>query len=368
MKFTIPVSQLTSVLSFVKLSLPKKDIEPVLKSILIKSVDSNKLLVSSTDLDLCSVAYTETQIDEQGEILLNGEKLLALVSRLSEGDLVISTNEQEVHFSCGSYHGVFPMADSEGYPEVKQIIDQNKSTTLNRQALLYALKRLEFAVCHEEVLKNLCCVEISPRGIVSSDSKVTAIYRESFNIPENIYISSNCVRDLIGVLDSFDVENVEIFYDEAYIIFRLGENIFFTRRISCKFPDVYTKILDRTENNPIAVTFRVKELSNVINRVSLAAPETTKAVVIRKSEANDAVLSASSGSGFSAKESLEFDTKGYPEDPEFYLAYNFDYLKKILARFSQEEITLKLASNIKIPTRIEDDKIVIFLMQTLIGE
>lgn len=368
MKFTIPVSQFASVLSFVKLSLPKKDIEPVLKSILIKSIDSDKLLISSTDLDLCSVAYTSTPVVEQGEILLNGEKLLSLVSRLPEGDLSISTEGQEINFSCGSYHGTFPMADSEGYPEVKQIIEENQSTVLNRQALLYALKRLEFAVCHEEVLKNLCCVEISPRGIVSSDSKVTVIYRENFNVPENIYISSNCVRDLIGVLDTFDVDDVEIFYDDAYIIFRLGGNIFFTRRISCKFPDVYTKILDRTENNPISITFRVKEFSNVINRVSLSAPETTKAVTIKKTPSGSAVLGASSGSGFSATEELEFDTKNFPEEEDFYLAYNFDYLKKILARFSQEEITLRFASNIKVPTRIEDDKIVIFLMQTLIGE
>ena len=85
MRIVFDKSALQSTLSFAKMALPKKEIEPILNEFHCTIIDNNKLQIVTTDTDLMAVTTIEAAI--QGEIgssiTIPGKKFMDLINRLS---------------------------------------------------------------------------------------------------------------------------------------------------------------------------------------------------------------------------------------------------------------------------------------------
>lgn len=370
MKVTFERKKLSAVLQFVKNSIPKKEIEPVLNSLYFKTLDdTNEVQIISTDLDLMAVARCEATIETPGAMTILGEKLLILVSRLTGEKISFDCDGKSIAIECGTYKADFKTLGTDDYPEVYKITEKESYTSFEREQILSGLRRIDFAVNEDEARKNLMAVQISKNGMVASNGKITAIYKEKFDV-EELCISSNCLKDLIAVMNASSAQKIEVFEEEAYLVFKFNNDLFFTRKTSVKFPEVFEKFDAPTErSNKELLTFKVKDLKQTIQRISLTASEATKSVVFEVVTDDEMKVSAKDTKDFSSEELIKFksDNLKTSVDKPFVLILNYQLLLEVLGKMAGEDITFKMnIENVRSPLRIEEGKTVMLMMRSLV--
>lgn len=370
MKFSFNREQLAKTLLFIRNAIPKKEVEPILNMIHFRTATDNQKMmqVVTTDLDLMSVGYVTCEADGAVDVTIPGQRLLSLVAKLTGEKITFDVQDTSVFITCGSYKAEYKTPGTENYPDIYEITQKEEKTEFKREVLLAGFKRIDFAVNQDEAKKQLMAVQISDKGMVASDGKVTAVYREAFTVDE-LCISSNCLKDLIAVMSASPAENVKVFEEDAYLVFQFGEDLFFTRRTSVSFPDVFGRIDKPTEKNNELLKFKVKDLTKVLQRVSLTASEETRSVVLEFMTTDTMKISARDNKDFYSEETLKYSSENIDisgEEP-LKLAFNYDLLLDVLSKMATEDITFKLnIKNIRIPCRVDDGKTTIWLMRSVI--
>lgn len=374
MKFVVERQQLHQKLAFLKYAIPKKEIEPVLNNFLFSPVegDPTTLQVVSTDLDLMSVTFIKVQSLENPEpITIPAAKLLSLVSKLKGDVISFELDGTDINIACGSYSGTFKTVGTDKYPDIRKITEE-KISSLDRAKAIQGFKRIKFAVGTDEAKKQLMAVHIKADAMIASNGRVTAIYREDFGL-NDLIISSTCLGDLISVLEASKAETMDIYMDSAYIIFKLGEDIFFTRQTTIQFPDVSNRI-DKPSiaSNKIGLTFKIGALRDSISRIMLTANEDSRSVHFEMLDSSHFEISAFDGKGFKSKEILEFKLsilepeagqEKLAQPTELSFNVNADIVLEVLSKLSAEDVLVTLCDNIRIPLRIDEAKFSCFLMR-----
>ena len=370
MKVSFPRERLAKTLLFVKNAIPKKEVEPILNNLHFKTLDENKTVqIVSTDLDLMSVATCEGTIDTAGEFTIPGQRLLSLISKLTGDTITFDIQDTTIFITCGTYKAEFKTPGTENYPDVYEITEKEALVSFKRETLLAGFKRVDFAVNEDEAKKNLMAVQISRNGMVASNGKVTAIYREKFDVDE-LCISSNCLKDLIAVMAASPAEDVQIFEEDAYLVFKFGDDLFFTRKTSVSFPEVFKRFDTPTEQgNKEIIKFKVKDLKAVLQRVSLTASEETRSVIFDAITNDTMKISAKDSKDFYSEETIPFTEENIKNDGEtpLQLIFNYDILLEVLSKMAAEDIEFKLnIANIRVPVRVDEGKVTIFLMRSVL--
>lgn len=368
MKFEFLRDNLANTLDFIKAAIPRKEVaEPVLNSFHFKGMEDNKVQIMATDYDLMSVAICDSISCDSGEFTIPADKLLNLIGMLSGENISFSIDEASIFIACGSYHAEFKTLGCENYPPVFEITNHNALLSFNRESVLNGFRRIDFAVNSDEAKKNLMAVQVSKDGMVASNGSVTALYREGFDV-DTFCISSSCLSDLISVMSTSMVENVEIFEEDAYLVFKFGDSVFFTRKTNVTFPDVFSKIDAPTkERNTQILRFKNKELAAVLKRIALTAPDDTRVVKFELSTNDTMKVSARDSKDFFSEESVSYSSEGFDNtgDSPIKVYFNYTLILDVLSKLASEDVEFKFDfSNIRMPVRVDEDRTTIFLMRS----
>ena len=366
MKFAFLRDNLANTLDFIKSAIPRKEVaEPVLNSFHFKGMEGNRVQIMATDYDLMSVAICDAESCEQGEFTIPADKLLNLIGMLSGDSILFDVQGASIFITCGTYHAEFKTLGCENYPPVLEITKKDVMVSFKRDSVLNGFRRIDFAVNSDEAKKNLMAVQVSKGGMVASNGSVTALYREGFDV-DTFCISSNCLSDLIAVMAASNVEDVEIFSEDAYLVFKFGENIFFTRKTNVTFPDVFGKIDAPTkERNTQVLKFNNKELKSVLTRISLTAPDDTRVVKFELVSGDQIKVSAKDNKDFSSEEMVSYQSEGFDATDNVELYFNYALILEVLSKMASETIEFKFDfDNIRMPVRIDEDKTTVFLMRS----
>ena len=368
MKFEFLRDNLANTLDFIKAAIPRKEVaEPVLNSFHFKGLEGNKVEIVATDYDLMSVAQCDAISCVPGEFTIPADKLLTLIGMLSGENIAFDIEGASIFITCGSYHAEFKTLGCENYPAVFEITNNSAMLSFNREAILNGFRRIDFAVNSDEAKKNLMAVQVSKDGMVASNGSVTALYRENFDV-DTFCISSSCLSDLIAVMAASTVENVEIFEEDAYLVFKFGENVFFTRKTNVTFPDVFNKIDAPTkEKNTQVLRFKSRDLAAVLKRISLTAPDDTRVVKFELATADQMKVSARDSKDFFSEESVAYTSDGFDITGETPIKIYFNYMLilDVLSKMAAEDVEFKFDfANIRMPVRVDEGNTTVFLMRS----
>ena len=366
MKFEFLRDSLANTLDFIKSAIPRKEVaEPVLNSFHFKGMEDNKVQIVATDYDLMSVAVCDCVSCDVGEFTIPADKLLNLIGMLSGEKILFNIDGTSIYITCGTYHAEFKTLGCENYPPVFEITNTKAMLSFNRESVLNGFRRIDFAVNSDEAKKQLMAVQVSKNGMVASNGSVTALYREEFDV-DTFCISSSCLADLISVMAASTVENVEIFEEEAYLVFKFGDNVFFTRKTNVTFPDVFNKIDKPTqENNKQILKFKNKDLAAVLKRISLTAPDDTRVVKFELADKDMMRVSARDSKDFFSEETVSYSSEGFDLSKPVKIYFNYMLILDVLSKMASEDIEFKFDfDTIRMPVRVDEDKTTVFLMRS----
>jgi DNA polymerase-3 subunit beta len=331
MKITIEKTVLENILLHLQPFLEKKDSSQITSHISL-STDGRILEARATDFEigLCLQTHAHT-VSEPGSFTANGKKLLDIIRILKDEELELELIKENLHIRQKRSNFKLPTFKSNEFPNFPSIEDK-PSIILNSQVLIESLKKITPSTDTNnpkfELNGALIDIKSNQINFVSTDTRRLALVH--LDNTNEVELSIIVPKKAIIEIQKLSPNNIEIFYDNTYLILKSENSFFFTKLINGKFPD-YNRIIPKECTKTIVlpkapIISAIKQITTISNDLKLTFT-------------NDSILFESlSDDNIEAKTAIEIDN-GF-ESP-FILAINSRYILDFLGQVTTNDFTLE---------------------------
>lgn len=312
MEIEVTQEKLARALNIVsRVAMGAKSTLPILSNVLIK-VDSGKVSLSATNLDMAVVDYIPVISSKDGVVTVPAKLLAEFVQNLPRGEKIkITVDGNKVKTSSGKYSSVINGAPADDFPELPGIDE--------KEAVIYRMSVDEFKIGLSEVI-------IAASGDTTRPS-LTGVY---FNTAEGaLYVAATdgyrlAERKFINKVESEvaaivptaslqevlrsipdDTNEIEFLFDDNQVRFRVGELEVTSKLIDGTFPD-YRQLIPK--DNEIKLVIDRDELNRVVKIAALFARESNRAITCEAdAEKNLFIVSSISNEVGENKSEIEVD-------------------------------------------------------------
>ena len=319
----------------------KKDNSQITSHVLIIAEDN--LTLKATDKEIGLKITTNADILEKGKITINAKKLSDIIKALKnkeieikkENDLIIITQENSI-YKLSTFN-------ADEFPEFPNPDDLNKLNIKN-ETFLEAIKEI-FPVIDTnnpkyELNGALFDIKNENTNFVSTDTRRLALYKSDATGKEiKIIVPKRSISEIKRIMQN----DMEIFYDEIYLILKNENTLFFTKLINGKFP-AYEKIIPNNFKHILKLPkneflSHLKQINIISNEIKITIQ---KDKIIFESFGNETM---------EAKTNFEIQT----QIENFTFAVNSKYLIDFLNVINKDEFELCLnESNIPFELKCEN--------------
>lgn len=354
MQFLINKAVFQSALKKCAGTVSRRDAVPVLQNFLIQA-DPDEVRIVGTDLELGLVAkILIVDIQETGKITVPADKLLSIVNEAADGDISFTVHEgDEVKVTAGPTEWNIKGMNADDFPDVPSY-DHALALSLNRAALLSAVKRVQRAASDDEQRLQLMMLRFTGGKVYASDGHrlhIASIPSEELDMS----LPKLAVNELIALLDRSEAEAINIQITDSHLLFKIGNEVFSSGKLHAEFPDVEKLIVQPTESNNQLLGVDRSSLLSALKRVRITSDEKTQAVKVELNGDGKALLASSDETGNTAQETIDVSWNGSPRS----VGFNHKYLEDLLnAHDPEKSIEFRLAEDAKhrkAPIRVDSE-------------
>jgi DNA polymerase III subunit beta len=330
MKISIAKSVLENILLHTQPFLEKKDTSQITSHLLFEA-RQHSLVVKATDYEIgLSVQTSQVDVSEVGNITANGKKLLDIIRILKDDTIILESEHDILHIHQAHSNFKLPTFQSNEFPSFPSF-DTQSNITIDSKLLVESLKKITPATDtnNPKFELNGALIDIHPGHInfVSTDTRRLALVEiENANTRE---LSMIIPKKAIVEIQKLFFDNIEIIYDETYLIIKSDQYHFFTKLINGKFPD-YSRIIPKELKHTLTlpkseIIMAIKQITTISNDMKIIF-EATK---IRFESLSDDRIEA--------KTELNINT-GLSDT--FSLAVNSRYILDFLSQIQESEFNM----------------------------
>ena len=353
MEFKINSTDLLKALSHIHGIVEVRHTLPILSNIILEAKD-DKLILSSTNLDIYCSDKIKAEVLQSGEVSVSAVTFFEIIKRLPSGSevlMIMEEGENEIRLTCGRSKFNLSTLKTDDFP----IISDNDLSTnfvLSADELIRIIDKTKFAVSNEETryYLNGIFLHMAERNsiqflrAVATDGHRLAQY--DIPLPQGaeditgIIIPKKTIYELRKVLDDANGD-VSVSLNENKIKFSFNDLKVVSKVIDGTFPD-YTKVIPQKNDKNFKTNN--SDLKNAIDRVSaVAANEESKSKAIKFCIDNNSLsLSVESQSKGSANEMIDVNYSGDKVD----IGFNSKYIIDICNEVDGDEISISLSDSI----------------------
>lgn len=330
MLINISKSTLENILIHTQPFLEKKDTSQITSHILFEAID-NTLNIKSTDHEISlEISLNSIDIKENGRATANGKKLLDIVRILKDGNVTLTSKQNNLHIEQASSKFKLPTFDSNEFPNLPSTENKSK-ISIDSADLISSLKKITPAADsnNPKFELNGAFLDISDTHInfVSTDTRrlaLVTIEKKSEN-----QLSIILPKKAIVEIQKLFFENVEIYYDNTFLIIKSDQYTFSTKLINGKFPD-YTRIIPKEIAKSLIlpksmIIDAIKQISTISNDIKITFSE------------NSILFESLTDDNIEAKTEVDFNS-GFTEN--FSIAINSRYILDFLGQINSTDFTI----------------------------
>lgn len=352
MKLVIEKSPFLKALSHGQSVVEKRTTVPILSHVLLTAIP-NKLLLTSTDMDMALIETVSANVEIPGTISVPAHLLYEVVRKLSDSTgITLHYNSETSQLSVSSGRSKFelPSLPADDFPQLTHS-DLTHHFTLPAPVLKHLIDTTRFAMSNEETRYHLNGVHFHTlssegknilRAVATDMHRLACVECEApegaLGMPE-IIVGRKTITEIRKLLDEAE-QPVQIGISGSRIEFALdGTNtnaVLSSRLVDGTFPDYQAAMA--IENDKLLVV-NTKAFAEAVDRVGTVVNDKVRAIKLKISE-NSAVLSAVSADFGSAIEELDVD---FAYNDAFEICFNVRYLIDIAQQIGTEEIEFLLA-------------------------
>ena len=326
---------------------------PILSNIILEAKD-DKLILSSTNLDIYCSDKIKAEVLQSGEVSVSAVTFFEIIKRLPSGSevlMIMEEGENEIRLTCGRSKFNLSTLKTDDFPIISDS-DLSTNFVLSADELIRIIDKTKFAVSNEETryyLNGIFLHKAERNSIQFLRAVATDGHRlAQYDIPlpqgaediTGIIIPKKTIYELRKVLDDANGD-VSVSLNENKIKFSFNDLKVVSKVIDGTFPD-YTKVIPQKNDKNFKTNN--SDLKNAIDRVSaVAANEESKSKAIKFCiENNSLSLSVESQSKGSANEMIDVNYSGDKVD----IGFNSKYIIDICNEVDGDEISISLSDSI----------------------
>jgi len=353
MEFKINSTDLLKALSHIHGIVEVRHTLPILSNIILEAKD-DKLILSSTNLDIYCSDKIKAEVLQSGEVSVSAVTFFEIIKRLPSGSevlMIMEEGENEIRLTCGRSKFNLSTLKTDDFPIISDS-DLSTNFVLSADELIRIIDKTKFAVSNEETryyLNGIFLHKAERNSIQFLRAVATDGHRlAQYDIPlpqgaediTGIIIPKKTIYELRKVLDDANGD-VSVSLNENKIKFSFNDLKVVSKVIDGTFPD-YTKVIPQKNDKNFKTNN--SELKDAIDRVSaVAANEESKSKAIKFCiENNSLSLSVESQSKGSANEMIDVNYSGDKVD----IGFNSKYIIDICNEVDGDEISISLSDSI----------------------
>lgn len=343
MKFVADKKTLLSMIIPAASAASNKTTLPALEGLLF-TLKGDTLTVCGYDLEKGVRTVGTVVMMEEGSVIINAQKITSIVRNFPDCDICIESDDRNMVRITGgmsdfSIHGV----TAEMFPGLPELGGEN-AFNISRSLMKDIINSTVFAVATSEarpiLTGELFMVENRTLTCVALDNFRLALREEKNCVFDNdnrfsFIVPGKALSDLAKLLDD-DEEPLRVEFTAKYIIFKLGDIIFFSRLLEGEYLD-YRRALP--QSNRIFATINRSEFIESAERASLLVDEKLRTPLRCKFEDNSLNISCNTQYG-SVNDNIRIKKDG--DDIE--IGFNNRYLLDALRACKDEKIIASLST------------------------
>lgn len=358
MKIVCSQIDLKNNLSLVSRAVPSRPTHPILANVLlVADKTKNRVTLTGFDLSLGMRTSFAAEVEESGMITLPSKFLNDIITRLPEGEVSLSYDEEELEenplVAINSLSGKFQLRGVKGdeFPELPTV-EKEEAFLLPVASLVEGLKGSLFSASSDETKQVLTGVhltrDLDTLEFAATDGHRLAVVKTSEEKPEaeegegvdntpvseeqnfTVTIPARALRELEKILSlAKENESVALYVDQGQVVFELGDQHLTSRKLDGAYPNYNQLIPKNFERTMIVERKRVIES---LERVSVFADQKNNLVKFNLDPDNSQVtLSVEAKELGNAKESISAEITGDAFEIGFNIRYLMDGLKALSA-------------------------------------
>lgn len=355
MKITIGKSILENILLASQSFLEKKDTSQITSHVYIK-VENSILTLKATDYEIgLHVRIDQVHALEDGEVTANGKKLLDIIRILKDKEVTLETKNETLHITQANSKFKLPTFLSNEFPAFPEYENKPK-ISIDSHTLIESLKKITPAIDsnNPKFELNGALIDIKNESIsfVSTDTRRLALVTIA-NATEN-ELSLIIPKKAIIEIQKLFFDNIEIYYDNTYLIIHSNQYTFFTKLINGKFPD-YSRIIPKEIAKTIVlpksiIIDSIKQITTISNDMKITL---FKETITFESLSNDNI---------EAKTEITHETNF---EEAFVIAVNSRYILDFLSQIDSQEFEIGF-NNSNLPFTLSNNNFKTIVMPIVI--
>jgi DNA polymerase-3 subunit beta len=343
LRITVSKDELAAKLAVVARGVSTRTAVLVLGGIQLRA-EAGRLNLAATDMEVSLRASFETQVSDEGSVVVPGRLLLDIARSLPDSEVTIEHRPEEavVVVSAGTANYRLHTYSAEDFPRLPDV-DTVTLQAVDRDALVETIGRVGRSASRDEsrpVLTGIL-VRFEPGKVVmaATDSYRLAVKETPVEdaLPElEAIIPARALQELARIAAGAD--EVQLGLHENHVIFGADGTWLTTRRIDGQFPN-YRQLLPEQFEHELQLPR--EELLDVVRRVSLMAQRNSP-LRLRFAEGELTVSAITQDVG-EARESLPAPFSAEPLE----IGFNAEFLRDGLESVDSESIKFKLISPLR---------------------
>lgn len=341
MKVQLLTANLQNKLSFLNRGISSKAQLPILQNFLLET-KTDKIKLSSTDLEIGIEIYCPATIEEPGEVTIPAKLFTELVNSLSDDTLTLETKEKTLALHTKRTDSVFQTLSSEEFPKLYEEKGE-KLATLEGKHIKSELSSVVFSASIDTTRPALSGILVRQEAqgflLVATDGYRLSLrhYKvaetkidesSSFIIPARVF------RELLSMKEDDSEITMYVSEQNNQILFEQGETTLIGRLIEADFPN-FEKIIP--SDFSVNVSFEREELLKAVKTCSVFARDSAN--IIKLSLAKDHIMVAS-GSSAIGENTVRVEAQLKGEENE--IAFNARYLLDVLSNIEEKELVFDM--------------------------
>jgi len=333
MEFTVSRADLVRELNLSQGVVEKKTTIPILSNVLLEA-DSNKIVLTATDLELGIRCSCAARVKKGGAGTVPARRLLDYVRLLPDGDVQVKIQENHwANLVSGRSKTRIAGMSRESFPELPKMPAPLAEIPLG--VLASMISKTVFAISNEEsrFTLNGALLVLKKGGLVmvATDGHRLAMIESSADLPG----VTGAYRALLPRKAMVEIQKlasdapsdaiVKFAGDENHLFFEVGERLLLSRKLTGNFPD-YERVLPKEQ--PLTVALNREELKGAIERVAQFSDERSRAIRLTAAAGEFRVHSSVSETGES-EESIPIEYDGASTEIGFNAEYILDFLRAV---------------------------------------
>ena len=341
MKFRIEKKRFLELLVPAGAASTNKNSLPALEGLLL-TVENGVLSVCGYDLEKGIRTHDQVEYGEDGAVIANSQKLIAIVRTLPDCTVEVSSDSRNiVEISAGQAQFKIHGLASDVFPSLPDL-GNDRSFEIRQDVLREMIQSTIFAAAVSDARPILCGelfkVEGSKLTVVALDNFRLAL-REEYDAVKNnedcfsVIIPSRALSDLVKLIgDSADPVRVEL--TKKYAVFSIRNIIMFTRLIDGEYIDYRRAIPQECKISAVVDT---GALAECVERTSLLVDEKLK-TPLRCFFTDDALNISCSTQYGKAQDTIAVRKTG----ADIEIGFNNRYLLDAVRACRDESVTIEL--------------------------